>query len=133
MQEETKEVLGVVKEMFEMLSNQIKEVKFDLENQIKEVKFDLENQIKEVKQEVDELKQRVTNVEARVVKIETALENETNRNIRILVDGHIQNAEKLDKLDNIENDVEHIKLKTDVLESVTRLHSFDINHLKKAK
>ena len=26
MQEETKEVLGVVKEMFEMLSNQIKEV-----------------------------------------------------------------------------------------------------------
>ncbi len=118
MNEETKEVLNAVKEMFSVLNGKIDS---------------LDNQMKEVKQEVTDLKQRVVSVENHVIKIETSLENETNHNIKLLVDGHIQNADKLEKLDKIEDDVEYIKLKTDVLEAVTKVHSFDINHLKKAK
>ena len=115
MNEETKEVLNVVKDMFEVLTGQIKEMKSDLQNQIKEVK-----------NEVAEVKQRIT-------KIETSLENETNRNIKLLVDGHIQNANKLKKLDKIEEDVEISKTDIDVIKKAITTYSSQINQLKKVK
>ena len=115
MNEETKEVLNVVKDMFEVLTDQMKEMKSDLQNQIKEVK-----------NEVAEVKQRIT-------KIETSLENETNRNIKLLVDGHIQNANKLEKLDKIEEDVEISKTDIDVIKKASTTHSSQSNQLKKVK
>ncbi len=122
MNEETKEVLNVVKDMFEVLTGQMKEMKSDLQNQIKEVK----NEVAEIKNEVAEVKQRIT-------KIETSLENETNRNIKLLVDGHIQNANKLEKLDKIEEDVEISKTDIDVIKKAITTHSSQINQLKKVK
>ena len=122
MNEETKEVLNVVKDMFEVLTGQMKEMKSDLQNQIKEVK----NEVAEIKNEVAEIKQRIT-------KIETSGENETNRNIKLLVDGHIQNANKLEKLDKIEEDVEISKTDIDVIKKAITTHSSQINQLKKVK
>lgn len=118
--------------MFSVLNSKID----SLDTQMKEVKqevTDLKREVTDLKQRVTNVENRVVNVENRIIKIETSLENETNRNIKLLVDGHIQNADKLEKLDKIEDDVEYIKLKTDVLDAVTKVHSFDINHLKKAK
>ena len=129
MNEETKEVLNVVKDMFEVLTGQMKEMKSDLQNQIKEVK----NEVAEIKNEVAEIKNEVAEVKQRITKIETSLENETNRNIKLLVDGHIQNANKLEKLDKIEEDVEISKTDNDVIKKAITTHSSQINQLKKVK
>ena len=129
MNEETKEVLNVVKDMFEVLTGQMKEMKSDLQNQIKEVK----NEVAEIKNEVAEIKNEVAEVKQRITKIETSLENETNRNIKLLVDGHIQNANKLEKLDKIEEDVEISKTDIDVIKKAITTHSSQINQLKKVK
>ena len=129
MNEETKEVLNVVKDMFEVLTGQMKEMKSDLQNQIKEVK----NEVAEIKNEVAEIKNEVAEIKQRITKIETSLENETNRNIKLLVDGHIQNANKLEKLDKIEEDVEISKTDIDVIKKAITTHSSQINQLKKVK
>ncbi len=136
MNEETKEVLNVVKDMFEVLTGQMKEMKSDLQNQIKEVKnevAEIKNEVAEIKNEVAEIKNEVAEVKQRITKIETSLENETNRNIKLLVDGHIQNANKLEKLDKIEEDVEISKTDIDVIKKAITTHSSQINQLKKVK
>lgn len=104
MTEESKEMLSAMKDMFEVLNNKI-----------------------------DELDSKMNSLETKVSSVELTLEVKTNRNIQLLVEGHMQNAEKLDQLEQISDGVEYIKLKTDVLEAVTKVHSYDINHLKKVK
>jgi hypothetical protein len=104
MTEESKELLSAVKEMF----------------------LDL-------KQEMNGMNQRMDSLEQGLNSMKMTLENETNKNIQLLVEGHMQNADKLQQLNSIVEDVEYLKLKTDVVEGVTRLHSYDINHLKKVK
>lgn len=45
----------------------------------------------------------------------------------------MQNAEKLDQLTSIIEDTEYMQLKTDVIEAITKLHTYEINRLKKAR
>ena len=80
-----------------------------------------------------DLKKEIREVKEDVLSIKMALENEIRPNIQLLVEGHKQNAEKLARLGPIAEDVEYIKLKTDVLEAVTKVQAFDINHLKRIK
>lgn len=108
---EGKEIISVMQEMFGTLNHKIDVIGEDVST---------------LKQDISELNQRVT-------KIETTLENVTNRNIQLLVEGHMQNAEKLDQLTSIIEDTEYMQLKTNVIESVTKLHTFEINRLKKAR
>ncbi|NLK37960.1 MAG: hypothetical protein GX299_07740 [Epulopiscium sp.] len=108
MTEESKELLSAMKDMFDVLSGKMDTIDSRLTQEIKELKME----VKEIKM---------------------TLENETNKNIQLLVEGHMQNADKLQQLDAIKDDVEYLKLKTDVVEGVTKLHSYDINHLKKVK
>ena len=49
------------------------------------------------------------------------------------MDGHIQNANKLEKLDKIEEDVEISKTDIDVIKKAITTHSSQINQLKKVK
>lgn len=107
--EEGKEIISVMQEMFGTLNHKIDVIGKDVAT---------------LKQDVSELNQRVT-------KIETTLENVTNRNIQLLVQGHMQNAEKLDQLTSIIEDTEYMQLKTNVIASVTKLHTFEINRLRK--
>lgn len=118
MTEEGKEIISVMQEMFGTLNHKIDVIGEDVST--------LKEDVSGLKQDVSELNQRVT-------KIETTLENETNRNIQLLVEGHMQNAEKLVQLTSIIEDTEYMQLKTDVIEAVTKLHTYEINRLKKAR
>lgn len=66
-------------------------------------------------------------------EIKMTLENEIRPNIQLLAEGHKQSAEKLDKLESLSEDVEYIRLKTDVIEAVTKVQAYDINYLKRVK
>lgn len=103
-------------------------------NAMQEMMLDLKKELKEEISSVkEELSGRLDNVEGQVSSVKMILENEIRPNIQLLVEGHKQNAEKLDKLEPIAEDVEYIKLKTDVIEAVTKVQAYDISHLKRIK
>lgn len=101
MTEEGKEIINAMKEMFGTLNNKIDVIGND----------------------VSELKQRVT-------KIETTLENETNRNIRLLAEGLTPLPDKVNRLSD---DMEVVKFDVDIVKKVVTTHSSQIDKLRQAK
>lgn len=101
MTEEGKEIINAMKEMFSSLNSKIDVIGND----------------------VSELKQRVT-------KIETTLENETNRNIRLLAEGLTPLP---DKVNSLSDDMEVVKFDVDIVKKVVTTHSSQIDKLRQAK
>ena len=98
------------------------------------------NDLQGVKQDVSSLKKDVSGLkEGQTVlqqdtkSIKLTLENITNKNIQIMMEGHSLNVEKLAKLDSIEKTVEETKENVDVMFKVIHEHSGDIKGLKLAK
>ena len=103
MTEESKEIINVMKEMFSEMDRRF---------------IGLENEIKEVKNEIKEVNMKI--------------ENEINKNIQILVDGHLQNTAKLQKLDTMAEDIDILKFDVDVIKAVVTTHSSKLQAMKKA-
>ena len=132
MNEETKEVINVMKDMFDILNDKIGTLSGKIDNMQKDMS-DVKERVTNVENKVTNIETRVTNVENKVTKIELTLENETNPRIRALYDGYIANSEKLDKIEPVVDDVKAIKTKTDIIELAVKSHSRDINRLKQVK
>lgn len=69
MTDETKEIIGAMQEMFQVLNTKI-----------------------------DNVENRLTNVEQLATKTAMTLENETNKNVHLLAEGYLPLAEKVDAL-----------------------------------
>ncbi|HOV41773.1 MAG TPA: hypothetical protein PLM59_08275 [Oscillospiraceae bacterium] len=59
-----------------------------------------------IEQRLDKVEQRLDKVEYRLDKVELTLENETNKNIKLLAEGHIDVVNRLDKLERKVEDIE---------------------------
>jgi hypothetical protein len=70
--------------------------------------------MKEVKSDISDLKDRVSS-------LEMTLENETNRNIKIIAEGHMDLVRKLDEALAVKNEREMMKLRVNVLENDMRI------------
>ena len=57
----------------------------------------LKGDVQELKEDVQELKEDVQVLKERVTNIEITLENETNRNIQLIAEGHLNLDRKLDE------------------------------------
>lgn len=57
----------------------------------------LKEDVQELKEDVQELKEDVQVLKERVTNIEITLENETNRNIQLIAEGHLNLDRKLDE------------------------------------
>ena len=57
----------------------------------------LKGDVKTLKEDVQTLKEDVQTLKDRVPNIEITLENETNRNIQLIAEGHLNLARKLDE------------------------------------
>ena len=57
----------------------------------------LKGDVKTLKEDVQTLKEDVQTLKDRVTNIEITLENETNRNIQLIAEGHLNLARKLDE------------------------------------
>ena len=57
----------------------------------------LKGDVKTLKEDVHTLKEDVQTLKDRVTNIEITLENETNRNIQLIAEGHLNLARKLDE------------------------------------
>lgn len=62
----------------------------------------------------------VSNLETKVTDLQLTLENETNRNIRTIAEGHLDLSRKLDDALKVENEKEMLIIRVNILENELR-------------
>jgi len=90
----------------------------------------VEERLDRVEERLDRVEERLDRVESDVTEIKLTLENETNRNILLLVEGHVQTAEKVD---SFADDIDVIKFDMGVVKAVVTTHSSQLTKLQKAE
>ena len=106
-------------EMLVSLVENVKNINSTLNNMNKQFddvnsKFDdINNQISEMKTEIQKMKNEIR-------EISLTLENETNRNIKIIAEGHLDLSRKLDKALTVENEKEMALIRINMMENEIR-------------
>ena len=98
-----------------------------LEELIKSVNR-MQEDISEIKDRTLKIEERTSKIEDRTLKIEITLENETNKNIQLLMQAQSLNAEKMKNVDMVLDDIESSVVAT---EAIVRQNIRDINVLKR--
>ena len=98
-----------------------------LEELIKSVNR-MQEDISEIKDRTLKIEERTSKIEDRTLKIEITLENETNKNIQLLMEAQSLNAEKMKNVDMVLDDIESSVVAT---EAIVRQIIRDINVLKR--
>ena len=115
-----KQDIQTIAEIFNSSMKPIKEELQDVKGEIRELK----EQVQGVEGEVRELKERVQGVEGKARELEghvqgirLTLENETNKNINIIAEGHLNLSRKLDEALKVENEKEVLLIRINRLEN----------------
>ena len=138
--EELQDVKGEIRELKERVQGvegevrELKEQVQGVEGEVRELKErvqGVEGEVRELKErvqgvegEVRELKERVQGVEGKARELEghvqgirLTLENETNKNINIIAEGHLNLSRKLDEALKVENEKEVLLIRINRLEN----------------
>ena len=99
-------------EMLVSLVENVKNINSTLNNMNKQFD-DINNQISEMKTDIQNLKSETR-------EISLTLENETNRNIKIIAEGHLDLSRKLDKALTVENEKEMALIRINMMENELR-------------
>ena len=91
----------------------------DINNQIAEMKTDIQN-VKDETKQISEMKTDIQKMKNEIREISLTLENETNRNIKIIAEGHFDLSRKLDKGLTVENEKEMALIRINMMESEIR-------------
>lgn len=98
------------------VKSEIADIKTDV-SALKTDVDDLKTDVNALKTDVSALKTDIDNLKLRAALIETTLENETNRNIRIIAEGHTDLSRKLDHVLQMESEKEMFLIRFNVMES----------------
>ena len=79
-----------------------------------------DNDLAAISQLLQPLKDNIQVLTQKVTSIELTLENETNRNIKIIAEGHLDLSRKLDEALKVENEKEILLLRVNHLENELR-------------
>ena len=85
-----------LKEDVQTLKEDVQTLKEDVQS-LKEDVQSLKEDVQTLKEDVQTLKEDVQSLKERVTNIEITLENETNRNIQLVAEGHLNLDRKLDE------------------------------------
>ena len=91
----------------------------DINNQIAEMKTDIQN-VKDETKQISEMKTDIQKMKNEIREISLTLENETNRNIKIIAEGHLDLSRKLDKALTVENEKEMALIRINMMENEIR-------------
>ncbi len=75
---------------------------------------------KPINERLDKMDSRLNRVESKVTEIQMTLENETNKEISIIAEGHLDLSRKLDDALKVENEKEMLLLRVTRLENEVR-------------
>ena len=112
-------ILQPINDRLDNIQNELTELKSDvaeLKSDVAELKSDvtvlksdvaeLKSDVTELKSDVAELKSDMMVLKRKVINIELTLENETNKNIMVVAEGHIDLYRKLDECIKMSNSVD---------------------------
>lgn len=68
-------------------------------------------------------------IKEQIIDIQLTLENETNRNIRIIAEGHIDLSRRLDEALKVENEKEMLLIRVNILENELRKVKERLEHI----
>ena len=108
----TREDLQAIAGLLQPVQGDIQAIKGDIQA-IQEDIQDLKRRTTAIEDAVQSLNQRTTN-------IELTLENETNRNIKIIAEGHLDLSRKLDDALKVEHEKELLLIRVNILENELR-------------
>ena len=80
----------------------------------------LKTEVEQLKTDVSDLQQNFSTLNQRVLNIELTLENETNKNIRIIAEGHLDLSRRFTEASKISEEDEMMKLRVTTLENEVR-------------
>lgn len=80
----------------------------------------IQEDIQELKRRTSAIEEAVSELKRRTTNIELTLENETNRNIRIIAEGHRDLSRKLDDALKVESEKELLLVRVNLLEGELR-------------
>ena len=84
--------------------------------------------LEELIKSVNRMQEDISEIKDRTLKSEITLENETNKNIQLLMEAQSLNAEKMKNVDMVLDDIESSVVAT---EAIVRQNIRDINVLKR--
>ena len=120
------EMLQAIYSDMQNMKNDMQEMKTDMQN----MKADMQNMKSDMKEmktdmlgmktDMQGMKTDIRDLKGRVSSIEMTIENETNRNIRIIAEGHADLCRKLDEALKVENEKELLLVRTNIMENDIR-------------
>lgn len=120
----SQELLISIGEMLEAkispLREDIRELRLDMSD-VKQNISDLKQEMGSMRSEIGSMREEMGGVKQRLTRIETTLENETNRGIRIIAEGHLDLSRKLDDALKVDNEKELLLLRVTHLENEVRI------------
>lgn len=109
----SQELLISIGEMLEAkispLREDIRELRLDMSD-VKQDISGLKQEMGSMRSEIGSMREEMGGVKQRLTRIETTLENETNRGIRIIAEGHLDLSRKLDDALKVDNEKELLLL-----------------------
>ena len=140
MKEEAKLILQEIRALKCNMQNEIQNVKTsvqDIKSEMQDMKGDIraiqsemqdmksemqdmKGDIRTIQSEMQDMKDDIRTIQSEMQSIQMTLENETNRNIRIVAEGHVDLNRKLDGALKIENEKELLLIRVNVLENEVR-------------
>ena len=109
------------------MKTDMQDMKTDMQN-IKADMQDMKTDVQNMKADMQNMQADISEIKDRTLKIEVTLENETNRNIQLLMEAQSLNAEKIKNIDLALDDIESGVVAT---EAIVRQNIRDINILKR--
>ena len=117
----------IVQEETTSINNRLEKIETDV-SEIKDRTLKIEARASKIEERTLKIEERTSKIEERTLKIEVTLENETNKNIQLLMEAQSLNAEKMKSIDLVLDDIESSVVAT---EAIVRQNIRDINVLKR--
>ena len=125
--QELKSEVKTLKDDVQELKSEVKTLKSEVQT-LKDDVQTLKDDVQELKSEVQTLEGNMQNTEQKLCSIELTLENETNRNIKIVAEGHSLLNRRLDKALGVESERELILVRLNHLEDEVRILKEERRH-----
>lgn len=118
-----------VEKKVDNMENKISKIEHNMEDKISKIEHSMEDKISKMEHNMnsqfDNLQNQIDVIASEVMNVKTTLENETNKNMRVIAEGHENLNYKLDKAVQYSNKMEIMEIRINRLESeVEKLKKF---------
>lgn len=108
------------KKDLEMITEIVSKTVGELNKPIHERLDKMDSRLDKMDSRMDKMDSRMDNLEGKVTEIQLTLENETNKEIAIIAEGHLDLSRKLDDALRVENEKEMLLLRVTRMENEIR-------------